>query len=259
MLDVPVRCVQGAVSGLHMAAAFNKAGLPPGLLQVITGKGSEIGDYLTQHPKADCISFTGGDTGLKISAKAGMVPLQMELGGKDVCLVCADADLALTAKSIIKGGLSYQGQRCTAVKVCTPAPPPHAQPPHRSTRHALSLSSVRSSRYARTRGAHAPAWVRNKPLLRATRHTATPARPRATQVVMVVDSVADKLVELLREGVAKLSVGKPEDDCDICHVISKASADWIEELVMGARAACDCRWSCCPCLARPRKIPPLWV
>lgn len=111
------RSVQGAASGLHMVAAFEQAGFPPGLLQAVTGKGSEIGDYLTTHTHVDCISFTGGDTGVAISKKAGMVPLQMELGGKDVCLVCADADLALAAKSIIKGGLSYQGQRCTAVKV----------------------------------------------------------------------------------------------------------------------------------------------
>jgi hypothetical protein len=55
------------------------------------------------HLQASCISFTGGDTGLKISAKAGMVPLQMELGGKDVCIVCGDADLDLAAKSIVKG------------------------------------------------------------------------------------------------------------------------------------------------------------
>jgi acyl-CoA reductase-like NAD-dependent aldehyde dehydrogenase len=41
-----------------------------------------------------------------------MVPLQMELGGKDVCIVCPDADLDLAATSIVKGGLSYQGQRC---------------------------------------------------------------------------------------------------------------------------------------------------
>lgn len=40
-----------------------------------------------------------------------MVPLQMELGGKDVCIVCPDADLDLAATSIVKGGLSYQGQR----------------------------------------------------------------------------------------------------------------------------------------------------
>lgn len=99
---------QGAVSGLHMMHAFHAAGFPPGLIQCITGKSWEIGDYMTTHAKADCISFTGGDTGIKISQKAGMVPLQMELGGKDVCIVCADADLDLAAKSIISGGLSYQ-------------------------------------------------------------------------------------------------------------------------------------------------------
>jgi len=52
-----------------------------------------------------------------VSRKAGMVPLQMELGGKDVCIVCEDADLDLAAKHIVKGGFSYSGQRCTAVKL----------------------------------------------------------------------------------------------------------------------------------------------
>lgn len=52
-----------------------------------------------------------------MSRKAGMVPLQMELGGKDVCIVCEDADLDLAAKHIVKGGFSYSGQRCTAVKL----------------------------------------------------------------------------------------------------------------------------------------------
>jgi hypothetical protein len=46
-----------------------------------------------------------------------MVPLQMELGGKDVCIVCSDAKLELVAKHIAKGGFSYSGQRCTAVKL----------------------------------------------------------------------------------------------------------------------------------------------
>ena len=45
------------------------------------------------------------------------VAVQMELGGKDVCIVCSDADLDLAAKNIVKGGFSYSGQRCTAVKV----------------------------------------------------------------------------------------------------------------------------------------------
>lgn len=54
------------------------------------------------------ISFTGGDTGVAISKKAGMVPLQMELGGKDACIVLEDADLDLAAGNIVKGGYSYR-------------------------------------------------------------------------------------------------------------------------------------------------------
>ena len=69
------------------------------------------------HPKCSAISFTGGDTGLDIARKAAMIPIQMELGGKDVAIVCADADLEAAAKHIVKGGFSYSGQRCTAVKL----------------------------------------------------------------------------------------------------------------------------------------------
>lgn len=54
------------------------------------------------------VSFTGGDTGVAISKKAGMIPLQMELGGKDACIVLEDADLDLVAANIIKGGFSYR-------------------------------------------------------------------------------------------------------------------------------------------------------
>lgn len=108
---------QGVVAGAHMMQCFAAAGLPKGLVNMVTGKGSEIGDYLTQHSSVSCISFTGGDTGISIARKAGMVPLQMELGGKDVCIVCADADLDLAAKAVLKGGFSYSGQRCTAVKL----------------------------------------------------------------------------------------------------------------------------------------------
>lgn len=108
---------QGCVSGIHMVQCFHKAGMPAGLLSMVTGRGSEIGDYLTMHPGVNCISFTGGDTGLSIARKAGMVPMQMELGGKDACIVCEDADLDLAAANIVKGGFSYSGQRCTAVKI----------------------------------------------------------------------------------------------------------------------------------------------
>lgn len=54
------------------------------------------------------LSFTGGDTGIAISKKAGMIPLQMELGGKDACIILEDADLDLAAANIVKGGFSYR-------------------------------------------------------------------------------------------------------------------------------------------------------
>ncbi|KAB1211894.1 NADP-dependent glyceraldehyde-3-phosphate dehydrogenase [Morella rubra] len=161
---------QGAVSALHMVHCFHLAGFPKGLINCVTGKGSEIGDFLTMHPGVNCISFTGGDTGVAISKKAGMIPLQMELGGKDACIVLEDADLDLVAANIIKGGFSYSGQRCTAVKV-----------------------------------------------------------------VLVMESVADALVEKVNAKVAKLSVGRPEDDCDITPVVSESSANYIEGLVKDAK------------------------
>ncbi|KAL5698900.1 glyceraldehyde-3-phosphate dehydrogenase (NADP(+)) [Ranunculus cassubicifolius] len=161
---------QGAVAALHMVHCFHMAGFPKGLISCITGKGSDIGDFLTMHPAVNCISFTGGDTGIEISKKAGMIPLQMELGGKDACIVLEDADLDLVASNIIKGGFSYSGQRCTAVKV-----------------------------------------------------------------VLVMESVASALVEKVNAMVAKLTVGCPEDDCDITPVVSEKSADYIEELVMDAK------------------------
>ncbi|KAF7806518.1 NADP-dependent glyceraldehyde-3-phosphate dehydrogenase [Senna tora] len=161
---------QGAVSALHMVHCFHLAGFPKGLISCVTGKGSEIGDFLTMHPGVNCISFTGGDTGIAISKKAGMIPLQMELGGKDACIVLEDADLDLVAANIIKGGFSYSGQRCTAVKV-----------------------------------------------------------------VLVMESVAAALVEKVKAKVAKLTVGPPEDDCDITPVVSESSANFIEGLVMDAK------------------------
>ena len=112
---------QGCVAGLHMAQCFRAAlarrGAPAGLVNVVTGKGSEIGDVLTSHPDVNLISFTGGDTGLSVAKKANMVPIQMELGGKDACLVFPDADVRLAAAAVAKGGFSYSGQRCTAVKL----------------------------------------------------------------------------------------------------------------------------------------------
>ena len=107
----------GAISALYLAEIFRVAGLPDGVLNTVTGLGSEIGDYLVTHPDVDFISFTGSTAvGRHISKQAGMVPLLMELGGKDAAIILDDADLEEAAKDIVAGAYSYSGQRCTAVK-----------------------------------------------------------------------------------------------------------------------------------------------
>ncbi|MDM8312991.1 glyceraldehyde-3-phosphate dehydrogenase (NADP+) [Clostridium cadaveris] len=108
---------QGSISALYLAEVFNKAGLPRGVLNTITGKGKDIGDYVVTHPKIDFINFTGStEVGQHISKITTMKPLLLELGGKDAAIVLEDADLDESAKNIVNGAYSYSGQRCTAVK-----------------------------------------------------------------------------------------------------------------------------------------------
>lgn len=108
---------QGSLCGLYLAKVFQEAGVPKGVLNTITGRGSEIGDYVVTHEGINFINFTGStEVGTRISKITSMVPLLMELGGKDAAIVLADADLDLAANNIVAGGYSYSGQRCTAVK-----------------------------------------------------------------------------------------------------------------------------------------------
>ncbi len=108
---------QGAISALHLAEAFHDAGIPKGILGTLTGKGSEIGDYIVKHPGINFINFTGStEVGRHISEIVGMTPLLLELGGKDAAIVLADADLDFAASNIVDGAFAYSGQRCTAVK-----------------------------------------------------------------------------------------------------------------------------------------------
>ena len=108
---------QGALSGLFLAEVFKDAGVPAGVINTITGRGSVIGDYCVTHEAVDFVNFTGStQVGRRISKITEMTPLLMELGGKDAAIVLEDADLELTAKNIVAGAFSYSGQRCTAVK-----------------------------------------------------------------------------------------------------------------------------------------------
>jgi aldehyde dehydrogenase (NAD+) len=98
-----------------LATRFAEAGLPDGVLQVITGRNSEISDILLAHP--DAVTFTGSnDVGnhLRRTLSDRNVRLQTELGGKNVSVVLADADLDLAATTVAAAAFAQAGQRCTA-------------------------------------------------------------------------------------------------------------------------------------------------
>ena len=164
---------QGSICGIYLSRVFEAAGVPKGVINTITGRGSEIGDYITTHKGIDFINFTGSSVvGERISKITTMVPLLMELGGKDAAIILKDADLELAAKNIVAGAYSYSGQRCTAVKR-----------------------------------------------------------------VLVEEEVADALVEKLKDKISKLKVVNPlEEEGEVVPLISKKSADFVEELIEDAKS-----------------------
>ncbi len=114
---------EGSITASHFGVILEKAGVPSGVFNIITGRGSEIGDYLIGHQDINMINFTGSsNTGKHIAKIAGMKPLLFELGGKDAAIVLNDADIENTVNAIVAGAFSYNGQRCTAVKRVLPMP-----------------------------------------------------------------------------------------------------------------------------------------
>jgi acyl-CoA reductase-like NAD-dependent aldehyde dehydrogenase len=100
------------------ARILEEAGLPDGVLNVVTGPGSEMGDLLGSHPDVSMISFTGSSAaGRRITEVAGPKPLHLELGGNAPAIVLADADLDLAATQAALGAFKSAGQRCDAVSV----------------------------------------------------------------------------------------------------------------------------------------------
>lgn len=102
---------------LELAKIFEEAGLPKGLLSVLVGKGSVVGDAIVKHPLVRKISFTGGTiTGRHLAhiAAAKLITTSLELGGKSPTIVLPDADIELAAKGIAYGIFSSAGQACIA-------------------------------------------------------------------------------------------------------------------------------------------------
>ena len=113
------------LSATHLARALVEAGLPAGVLNLLHGKGSVIGDALARDTRVGALSFTGSTAvglGLHSILSERRARVQLEMGGKNGYLVLDDADITAAAKVIAAGAFSLTGQACTATSrvYCTP-------------------------------------------------------------------------------------------------------------------------------------------
>src|SRR5699024_854985 len=105
------------IMAYELAKICEEAGLPKGLLNVVYGSGSSVGDAMVHHPDIHVISFTGSnETGIRIAEACGrqLKKYSLELGGKNAVIVMEDADLDLAVEGIIWSAYGTSGQRCTA-------------------------------------------------------------------------------------------------------------------------------------------------
>jgi len=106
-----------SASALEFMKLIEQAGFPPGVVNVVSGFGAEVGTPLVEHPKVAKVAFTGSDaTGQRIyeAAARGMKRVSMELGGKSPNIVFDDAHLDNAVKGVISGIFAATGQTCIA-------------------------------------------------------------------------------------------------------------------------------------------------
>jgi len=104
-------------AAVELVQLFAQAGLPPGALNLVTGKGSAVGEELVTSSAVRAITFTGStETGLRVYdlGSKHMKRVQCEMGGKNAVLVLEDADLNSAVEAIVQGAFGSTGQRCTA-------------------------------------------------------------------------------------------------------------------------------------------------
>ena len=115
---------QTSVIAARLMELLIESGLPAGVVNFVSGRGSEVGAHLVAHPKVDFVAFTGSkEVGLKIWETAGRTaPGQMnlkkvvcEMGGKNCVIVDGDADLDEAVLGVVQSAFGYQGQKCSAL------------------------------------------------------------------------------------------------------------------------------------------------
>src|SRR5579864_6431924 len=104
---------------LRLAELMLEGGLPPGVLNIVTGPGGVVGEELIRHPLVRKIGFTGETgTGKQVAKSAAdeLKHVTLELGGSDAAIVCDDADLEVAARNVAIGRFFNAGQACLAIK-----------------------------------------------------------------------------------------------------------------------------------------------
>ncbi len=104
-------------TAVRIVELFDDAGIPPGVLNLIIGSGSEAGDAIINHPAVKAISFTGSNqVGIRLYEEASRrgAKVQCEMGGKNPVVIMEDADMDLAVESTAQGAFGSSGQRCTA-------------------------------------------------------------------------------------------------------------------------------------------------
>ena len=105
------------MTAVKLMEVFEEAGLPPGVLNLVTGPGSSVGNTLVESPDVKGISFTGSTeigTGIYAEGARSLKKVQCEMGGKNAVILMADADLDKALGGIVQGAFGSTGQRCTA-------------------------------------------------------------------------------------------------------------------------------------------------
>ncbi|TYA10188.1 aldehyde dehydrogenase family protein [Paenibacillus faecis] len=106
-----------SLTATRLVEIFAEAGLPPGVLNLVVGKGSQIGDVLLEKISLDAVSFTGSTaTGTRIAQLCAKrnIKYQTEMGGKNAAIVLNDADLEKIVPMVVSGAFRSAGQKCTA-------------------------------------------------------------------------------------------------------------------------------------------------
>jgi alpha-ketoglutaric semialdehyde dehydrogenase len=110
---------EAPLTGLHLAAALDAAGIPEGVFNVVIGRGAEVGTPLVRHPTVRAISFTGSvAVGRQVREEATALGkrVQLELGGQNPLIVMADGDLPRAVEAAYAGAFWSAGQKCTATR-----------------------------------------------------------------------------------------------------------------------------------------------